>query len=117
MTRRDAELAAARHRVARIHYQIEKDSIDVRSVGTDARSARRQLNRDLDPVTRENPQASLGSTYDLVYVSHGTLTLVALSPRKELTRQRRCPRRRVADQLEALADVVVVRHTECDIGM
>ena len=93
----DGQGAAGRHRVARVHREVDDHLLDLAAVGSHEHQVGIE-HRDERQVFTEQPlQQRLHSGDDLVHVEHGRLQHLLAAERQQLLGEQRRPLRRLLD--------------------
>ena len=96
----DGERAARRHRVARVHGQIEKDLFDLGRVRLDRRRVGGRPHVQLDVLADQALEDGLETLHELVQVEDARLQHLLAAQGQELPGERGCAIRRVRDQVD-----------------
>ena len=96
----DGERAARRHRVARVHGQVEEDLFDLGRVRVDRRHVGGRPHVQLDVLADEALEDGLETLHELVQVEDAGLQQLLAAQGQELPGERGCAIRRVRDQVD-----------------
>ena len=103
----DRQLAAVRHRVARVDDQVHEHLLDLARVGLDAAERAAEDGDDLDVLADQAAQHLLHLADDVVQFQDPRLEHLLAAEREQLARQRAGPVGRLGDLLDVLANARV----------
>ena len=101
--RLDRDRAAARHRVARVHREVDDHLLELRRVGTNRRELRLEHRQELDVLADQAAEHHVHVGNDGIQVEHARLQHLPAAEGEQLPRQRGGPRGGLLDLLGVAA--------------